>query len=714
MKSINSLIICATALVIASCNPTKKEEVKILHQSDFPAPPVAQIIPDTFVNFGKQRIDNYYWLKDKNNPGVLDYLAAENAYTQTVMESTQALQQTIYDEIVGRIKEDDESYPTFSDGYYYYSRTEKGRQYRTYLRRKGSMDAPEEVIFDVNAMAEGKPAFLFRGYSISPDNSKAAYFYNETGSYAEFTMKVKDLASGQEVGFSVEGAASVAWANDNKTLFYSTIDQTLRSSKIFRQQLDATRGELVYEETDARFSTYVSGSKTKDYIFIACGSSTTSEERYISADRPTDAFKVFLPRVQDVEYSVYPHKERFFVRYKDKQNLNGMIYETPLAGYEDRSTWTVFVPHDADTRIESIDVLKDFVSLELRKNGLSEIEIKPLNGRQTQTIAFPEPVYTASLGGNPEYDAATIRYSYTSLNRPTTLYEYNIGTGETAKLKEQEIPSGFNPDDYTVERLWATAPDGVQVPMAIVYKKGLKRDGSAPALLYSYGSYGASSDVYFSASFYSLIDRGFVFAMAQIRGGSDLGEQWYEDGKLLKKKNTFTDFIACSELLISEKYTAANKLAIMGGSAGGLLMGAVVNARPDLYQTVVAQVPFIDVINTMLDDTLPLTTGEYEEWGNPNDETYYNYMLSYSPYDNIVAQNYPNILITGGINDSQVLFHEPTKYAAKLRALKTDDNIVLLHMNMDSGHGGATGRYDGIKDTAFEFAFILNRVGIEK
>ncbi|HBU46535.1 MAG TPA: oligopeptidase B, partial [Porphyromonadaceae bacterium] len=582
-------------------------------------------------------------------------------------------------------------------------------------RRKGTLDAPEEIIFDVNKMAEGKPAYIFRGYSISPDNSKAAYFYNETGSYAEFIMKVKDLASGKDVGFTVNGATSVAWANDNKTLFYGIVDNTLRSYRILRQVLDGSRADLVYEETDARFSTYVSGSKTKQYIFISSASSTTADERYIPADKPLEQFKVFLPRVQDVEYSVYPHKGKFFVRYKDKENLNGKIYETPLTSHEDRNTWKEFLAHDKNVRIEGIDILRDYVTIELRRNGLSEIIAKPASGiGEIKTIAFPEPVYSAGLNGNPEYDATTFRYSYTSLNRPGTLYEYNIATGEAVKLKEQEIPSGFNPDDYVVERLWATAPDGVKVPMAIVYKKGLKKDGTNPALIYSYGSYGSSSDVSFSASLYSLIDRGFVYALAQIRGGSDLGEQWYEEGKLLHKKNTFTDFIACSELLVNEKYTSTNKLAAMGGSAGGLLMGAVTNMRPDLYQTIVAQVPFIDVINTMLDDTLPLTTGEYEEWGNPNEEEYYNYMLSYSPYDNIKAQNYPNMLITGGINDSQVLFHEPTKYVAKLRALKTDDNLVLLHMNMDSGHGGATGRYDGIKDTAFEFAFILNRVGIEK
>jgi oligopeptidase B len=714
MQVRNYIIPLVAISLMTACNPSRKEST-MLKQSDFPAPPIAEVIPETFVNFGQRRVDNYFWLKEKSNPKVIEYLNAENGYTDTVMASTKELQQTIYDEIVGRLKEDDESYPSLSDGYYYYSRTEKGKQYRTYCRRKGSMDAPEEIIFDVNRMAEGKQAFIFRGYVISPDNNMAAYFYNETGSYAEFILKVKDLTTGKDVGFSANGATSVAWANDNKTLFYGVIDNTLRSYRIMRQQLDAPKAELVYEESDPRFSTYVTGSKTKQYIFISSASSTTADERFIPADKPMAQFRLFLPRVQDVEYSVYPHRDKFFVRYKDKENLNGKIYEVPLATHNDRSSWKEFLPHDETVRIEGIDILKNYVAIELRRNGLSEIIAKPVSGEgEVKSIVFPEPVYSAGLNGNPEYDATTFRYSYTSLNRPSTLYEYDIATGKTVKLKEQEIPSGFNPDDYVVERLWATAPDGVKVPMAIVYRKGLKRDGSNPALIYSYGSYGSSSDFYFSASLYSLIDRGFVYALAQVRGGSDMGEQWYEDGKLLRKKNTFTDFIACSELLINEKYTSASKLAAMGGSAGGLLMGAVANMRPDLYQTIVAQVPFVDVINTMLDDTLPLTTGEYEEWGNPNEEEYYNYMLSYSPYDNIKAQNYPNMLVTGGINDSQVLFHEPTKYVAKLRSLKTDDNILLLHMNMESGHGGATGRYDGIRDTAFEFAFILNRVGIEK
>ena len=697
-------------LLTTACNPQK--ENKILKQSDFPTPPVAEVKPDTFVEFSHQRIDNYYWMKDKTDPKVIEYLNAENAYSDTVMASTKDLQETIYNEILGRIKEDDESYPTLRNGYYYYTRSETGKQYPTYCRKKGSPDAPEEIIFDVNKMAEDKPAFIFRGYSISPDNSKAAYFFNETGSYAEFKLHIKDLASGEDVGFRVDGATSVAWANDNKTLFFGVIDETLRSYQIRRQMLDAEESQLVYEEEDAKFSTYVSGSKTKEFIFIGSASSTTSEERFIQADKPMSDFKLFMPREKDVEYSVHAHKDLFFVQYKDKENLNGKVYKTPLTGYEEKSTWTEFVPHNPNVRIESLDVLEDYVSLELRQNGLTKIEVKPIAGGESKEIVFPEPVYSTSLIGNPEYDATAIRYSYTSLNRPTTLYQYNIEDASTTKLKEQEVPSGFNPDDYTVERLWATASDGVEVPMAIVYKKDLKKDGSNPALIYSYGSYGMSSDVYFSTAFYSLIDRGFVFAIAQIRGGSDMGEQWYEDGKLLKKKNTFTDFIACSEKLIEDKYTSADKLAAMGGSAGGLLMGAVANMRPDLFQTIVAQVPFVDVITTMFDETLPLTTGEYEEWGNPNEEEYYNYIMSYSPYDNVKEQNYPNFLITGGINDSQVLFHEPTKWAAKLRSLKTDDNIVLLHMNMDSGHGGATGRYSRIKDVAFEYAFILDRVGM--
>jgi len=536
---------------------------------------------------------------------------------------------------------------------------------------------------------------------------------NETGSFADFTLHLRDLTGNTDLPEKIEKVQSFVWANDSKTIFYTVGNEALRSWRVYKHMIGNTKpDELVFEEPNEQFVVSLDKSKTKDFIFIVTASFTTSEYLYLPASEPDGKFKVFLPRVKDVEYAVTHHKDKFFIKYKDRDNLNCKVYEAPLTGYADRNTWKEIIAHNKDVKIEYIDVFDKYLAAQTRKNGLNEILIRNLADGTTKTISFPEPVYTASMSGTPEYTSTTLRYRYTSLNRPSTVYDYDFAKNESIKRKVQEIPSGFNPDDYTVERVWATAADGVKVPMSVVYKKSLKKDGSNPALLYSYGSYGASSDARFISNFYSLVDRGFVFAIAQIRGGSDLGEQWYEDGKLLKKKNTFTDFIACAEKLQEDKYTSASKLAIMGGSAGGLLMGAVVNMRPDLFNTVVAQVPFVDVINTMLDESLPLTTQEYEEWGNPNVEEYYKYMLSYSPYDNIKAQNYPNILCTAGLNDSQVSYHEPAKFVAKLRALKTDNNILLLHTNMESGHGGATGRFDALKEIAFEVAFILNRVGI--
>ena len=710
--SVKLITMGAISMLLTSCGPTKTE---ILKQSDFPQPPVAQILPQVFNEFGNERVDNYYWLRDKTSPAVIDYLNQENNYTDSVMSSTKALQDTIYNEITGRIKDADESYPVLMNQYNYYSRTEAGKQYRIYLRKANAEGAQEELLFDVNQMAEGKKAMRFAGYNISPDNKLAAYSFNETGSFADYIIKVKSLETGKDLGVNIPMATSYQWANDNKTLYYVLVDKALRPYKVMRHKLGKSgNDEVIYEESDARYNVYLSKTKTDKEIFIISSSTYTSEYRSLDADNPAAKPEIFLPREQGVDYSVIAHSDKYFLRYKDSQNLNGMIYELPLKGFQDKSTWKVFVAHDPAVRLEGFDVLKDYVVIDIRMNGLNQFKYFSLKDGSQGEITFPEPVYSAGLNGNPEFDATTVRYNYTSLNRPSTLYEFDLAKGESIKLKEQEIPSGFNADDYVVERLWAKAQDGVEVPMAIVYKKGLKKNGKSPALLYSYGSYGSSSDVYFSPSYYSLIDRGFVVAIAQIRGGSDLGEQWYEDGKLLKKKNTFTDFIACAEKLIDDKYTSADKLAGMGGSAGGLLVGAVANMRPDLFNTIVAAVPFVDVINTMLDTSLPLTTQEYEEWGNPNEEEYYRYMLSYSPYDNVTAQKYPNILATGGLNDSQVGFHEPAKWVAKLRALKKDDNVILLHTNMESGHGGATGRYDRIKETAFEWAFILNRVGIDR
>ncbi len=703
------------AIGLAACNPSNQDTVKITKQSDFPSPPVAAVKPVDFTEFGNKRIDNYFWLKDKSNPEVIDYLNTENAYFETVMKPTQKLQDKLFAEMKGRIKEDDATVPQLDNGYYYYTRTEKNRQYRINCRKKSSVSAPEEVVFDINKMAEGKKAFIFSDFEISPDNKLAVYLSNETGSYADFTLQVRDLVSGSDLPVKIKKVQSVAWANDSKTIFYVIGNDALRPYKVYRLSIGSTNpDELVYEETDEQFEVNVSKSKTRDFIFIETASFTASEYLYLPAKEPKGKFKVFIPRTEDVKYEVYPHKDKFFIQYKDRDNLNCKVYDAPLTGYADRSTWKEVIPHSKDVKIEYLDVFDKYLAAQTRKNGLNEILIINLADGKSNTIDFPEPVYTIAITGTPEYTSATLRYRYTSMNRPNTVYDYDFAKGESLKLKEQEIPGGFNPGDYTVERIWAAAKDGVKVPISVVYKKSLVKDGSNPALLYSYGSYGISSDARFISSFYSLIDRGFVFAIAQIRGGSDMGEQWYEDGKLLNKRNTFTDFIACAEKLQKDKYTSASKLAIMGGSAGGLLMGAVVNMRPELFNTVVAAVPFVDVINTMLDASLPLTTQEYEEWGNPYVEEYYRYMLSYSPYDNVKAQNYPNMLVTAGLNDSQVSYHEPSKFVAKLRALKTDDNILLLHTNMESGHGGATGRFDALKETAFELAFILNRIGISE
>jgi len=707
-----SVILLMTGITTAQ----KKDDPKMIKtQKDYPAPPVAKKQPVTFTEFGNKRVDNYFWMKDKKDPEVIKYLDAENAYADEVMGHTKVLQETLYNEMKGRIKEQDNSVPYLDNGYWYYSRTETGKQYNIHCRKKGNLDAPEEVIFDVNAMAEGKPTFLFTGYEVSSDNRYAIYSSNTTGSFAEDDLRIRDLQTGKDLDFFVPGTQSYAWANDNKTVFYVKGNEALRPYQLYRADaFGKGNGTLVLEEKDELFNISVYKSKTNDFLMLYSGSFTTSEISLLDANNPTGTFKPFMPRKKDVEYSVYPHKSKFFVLYKDDNSKNSMIYEAPLKGYESMSKWNILIAHDPKVKIENLDVFSNFMVVQERTEGLRKLRTITFDTYVSRWLDFPEAVYSLNLSGTPEYTSKTIRYTYTSLNRPWTTFEYDVFSGQTKKLKVQEIPSGFNPDDYTVERLWATAPDGKKVPMAVVYKKGLKKDGSNPALLYSYGSYGASTEANFNSSVFSLVDRGFVYGIAQIRGGSELGEEWYEDGKLLNKKNTFTDFIACAEYLVNNKYTKPEKLAIMGGSAGGLLVGACVNMRPDLFHVVLAIVPFVDVINTMLDETLPLTTQEWEQWGNPKEEKYYKYMLSYSPYDNVKAVKYPNILATGGLNDSQVSFHEPTKFVAKLRELKKDDNITILKMNMESGHGGASGRYARLKEVAYQYAFILDRMGYTK
>lgn len=693
-------------------------------QSLFPQPPIAPREEAHLTHLGTERIDPYFYMKDKEDPRVLPYIQAENAYTERVLEATKELQETIYQEIVSRIKEDDQSYPTLRHGYYYYTRTEQGKQYPSYYRIdqesfetkwRERYDQIEggELLFDVNAMAEGHEAYLFAGYSISPNNQLAAYLTNTTGSYAEFDLRIKDLRTGEDLPLQLSRVSSIAWAGDNETLYYGLLDDTLRSSKIYRRGIDDVASELIYEELDARYSCSISETKTREYLFISTSSSTTSEEYYLEATGEDRTPKLFLPREQDVRYSILTHRDRFYIYYKDKTHLNGMLYSADKDQVVQREQWQLIVPHRPEVRLDTLGIYHEHIVLEERSEGLSRIRILSATGEELTTLTFPEPAYTLSLKGASDFDTKTIRYSYSSPNRPTSLYEYHLHTGEQHLLKQQEVGGNFSPDNYVVERRWVKASHGdVSIPMTLLYRKGLKRDGSAPALLYGYGSYGITLDAHFSYSVLSLVDRGFVYAQAQVRGGSDLGEAWYEDGKFLQKKNTFTDFIDCAESLIEGGYTSAQRLAAEGGSAGGLLVGAVANMRPDLFRSIIAAVPFVDIVTTMLDESLPLTTGEYEEWGNPNEQAYFDYMLSYSPYDNLQAQAYPHFLITGGINDSQVLFHEPTKYIAKLRSLKTDDHLALLHMNMDSGHGGATGRYDGIRETALEYAFLIYTLGL--
>lgn len=682
-------------------------------QSDIPDPPKAEKRPKEFQEFGRTRVDNYYWLKDKSNPEVIRYLEAENAYQESVMAHTKPLQEKLFQELRGRIKEEDSSVPFRENGYYYYTRTEQGKQYSLYCRKRGSLDAPEELMFDVNQLAAGQPTFLFVNYVVSPDNRLAAWASNNTGSYVEFTIRFRNLETGEDLPDQIQATPDMAWANDSRTLFYVVSNEALRPWRVHRHRLGATGTDpVVYTESDDRFNVGLSRSRTDDFLFVSAESFTSSEWHYLSADHPEGEFRVFHPRAKDVEYAVHHHRDRFYIHYKDPSCLNYRVLQAPLAGFEDRATWSEVIPHNPSAKIEYLAVLQNHLVTVVRAEALRKIQIYDLDGSSPRVVGFPEPVYALSPGPRPEYAATTLRYVYMSMNRPSTTYDYDILTGESVKLKEQEIPSGFDPEDYRVERLWATAPDGVRVPMAVVYRKGLEKNGRNGALLYGYGSYGANTDAVFNSSIFSLVDRGMVYAIGQVRGGSELGEQWYEDGKLLKKQNSFTDFIACAEHLVREGFTAPDRLAIMGGSAGGLLVGAVANMRPDLFKVVVAQVPFVDVINTMQDPNLPLTTQEYEQWGDPSREEYFRYILSYSPYDNIKPQAYPNILATGGLNDSQVGYHEPAKWVAKLREHKTDDHLLLLKINMGSGHGGASGRFDRLREIAYYQAFILDRLGL--
>lgn len=663
---------------------------------------------------GDKRLDSYYWLNNRENPEVIKYLEAENSYYQKMTKHTKDFQKSLFEEIKSRIKEDDESVPYFYNGYFYITRYEKGKDYPIYSRKKGSLDTKEEVLFNCNEMAKGKDYFNLSGMDISSDN-KLASFAVDLVSRRIYTIQVKNLETGEILADKIENTTgNSAWANDNKTLFYSTQDaQTLRSNKIFKHTLgsDVKKDALVFEEKDEMYSCYIFKEKSEKYMVIATNSTLTSEYRILDANKPEENFKIFHPRTKGLEYSISYYDKNFYILTNKDKATNFKLMKTT----EDKTTsenWVDLIPHNEDTLLEGMEIFKNYLVLEERNNGLNKIKIMPWNGK-AYYLPFESETYTASLSANPDFNTEILRYSYSSLKTPNSTIDFNMKDKSKKVMKETEVLGGkFDKEDYEEKRIWATAEDGVKIPISLIYKKGMKQDGNNPLLQYAYGSYGYSTDARFSSVRLSLLDRGFIYAIAHVRGGEEMGRQWYENGKFLKKKNTFTDFIACSKHLIKEKYTNSNHLYAEGGSAGGLLMGAIVNMAPELYNGVLAGVPFVDVVTTMLDDSIPLTTGEYEEWGNPNDKVYYDYMKSYSPYDNVKAQNYPNLYVSTGLHDSQVQYWEPAKWVAKLREFKTDNNYLFLDTNMKAGHGGASGRFEALKEVAKEYAFILDLEGI--
>ncbi|AFL96553.1 S9 family peptidase [Ornithobacterium rhinotracheale] len=669
---------------------------------------------------GERVNDPYFWMnayfkKTEDSPAVLAHLEQENIYAEEMMADTKNLQDKLFVEMRSRIKEKDESVPTFINGYYYYTRTEEGKQYYKFCRKKASLDTPEEILLDVDEMAEGKAYFNAKGFSISPNNELLAFGVDEV-SRRQYKIFIKDLKTGKIYDEGIQNTSgSSVWANDNQTIFYTENNtETLLSEKIKRHQLGTQASEdvCVYHEQDPTNYIGVYKSKNRDYILIYSSATTSSEERFIKASEPFSEFQVFQKRRKDVLYSVVPLEDRFLIMTND-QAENFKLMQCPL----DKTTvehWEEIIPHRSDVLLESVEEFKDFLVITERFNGLTRLVIQNRKTKEEKLVSFDDPTYVVYPSGNEEYNSQELRFVYNSMVTPPSVYDENMVTGERKLLKQQEVLGDFNKDLYTSERLFATAQDGTKIPISVVYKKDTPRNGNTPLLLYGYGSYGYSLDASFSTTRLSLLNRGFVFAIAHVRGGEEMGRAWYENGKLLKKKNTFNDFIDCAKFLIQENYTSPAHLYAEGGSAGGLLMGAIANQAPELWNGIIAQVPFVDVINTMLDETIPLTTNEYDEWGNPNNEEFYHYMKSYSPYENIKAQKYPNMLITTGLHDSQVQYFEPAKWAAKLRDFNQGESKILFKTEMDFGHGGASGRFDYLKETAFEFAFLFKLEGITK
>ncbi len=677
------------------------------------SPPKAKKIPKELTIHGDTRIDNYYWLNERENQEVIDYLNAENQYTDNVLADQKKFQESLFDEIVGRIKQTDESVPYFKNGYYYYNRYEEGKEYPIYCRKEKTLDNDEEIILNVNKLAEGHNFFQVRSLKVSTNNNLLAFGVDSIGR-RKYDIYIKDLSSGIISDKNVKRTSgSAAWANDNKTIFYVTKDESLRPHKIFRHKIDEdpTNDVEVYHEKDSTFSTYIYKSKSSKFLIISSYQTLSTEYRLLDADNPDGAFKIIQPREKDMEYHVDHFKDKLYIR----TNWNAKNYKLMKTSLSktNKEFWTDVISHREDVLLENFEVFKNYIVLQERENGLTQLRIIKWNNKKDFYIKFQDPAYVAYISTNPEIDTDILRYRYSSLTRPNSTFDFNMVNQKKKLMKQQEVVGDFNSDNYRSERLFAVTKDNVKVPISLVYHKDKKQE-NMPLLLYSYGSYGSNSNPYFSSVRLSLLDRGFIFAIAHVRGGQEMGRYWYEDGKLLKKKNTFSDFIDCGKFLCDNKYTSPEKLFALGGSAGGLLVGAVANIKPDLFKGIVAAVPWVDVVTTMLDDSIPLTTSEYDEWGNPNLKEYYDYMLSYSPYDNVEAKDYPALLVTAGLHDSQVQYWEPAKWVAKLRELKTDNNILLLKTDMEAGHGGTTGRFKRYEITSVEYAFLLNLAGINK
>jgi oligopeptidase B len=693
------------ATVVAQQAPTTSPAAPAL------TPPMAAVRPHRFDEHGKVRIDQYYWLKDRNNPEVIKYLEDENAYTKAVMAHTQALQDRLYEELKGRVLQNDQSVPFREGNYFYYTRLVEGKNYPIYARKRGSVRAPEEIMIDANALAEGKATFLIRAWEVSSGEDLLAFAADTTGGRVS-SIRFKNLRTGEMLSDVVpRSIGGIAWAEDNRTLFYTKPDPvSVRPYQVYRHRLGtpAATDQMVYEDKDETYYVGVSKTKSRSYIMIQSSQTMATEYSYVRADQPEAPFRVLIPRERGHEYYANHFGDYFYILSNDHAK-NFRLMRTPVAK-PGRDNWQEVIPHRAAVLIEDFEFFRDYLVLTERKDGLVQLRVRPWTGQNEYYLDFGEPAYLAYVSTNLEFDTPVLRYGYTSLTTPSSTYDYDMKTRQKTLLKRDQILGGFDPANYVTERFWTTARDGARVPVSLVYRKGTARP--APLLLTGYGSYGSSSDPTFSSDRLSLLDRGFVFAIAHIRGGSEMGRAWYENGRQLQKKNTFTDFIDVADDLIRRGYTSSNRLFARGASAGGLLMGAVVNMRPELFRGVIAGVPYVDVITTMSDSTIPLTTGEYDEWGNPHDSTFYQYMLSYSPYDNVERKAYPNLLITAGLYDTQVLYVEPAKWTARLRAMKTDNNRLILRTNMEAGHGGASGRYKRWHDVAFEYAFLLDLAGL--